>query len=88
MNSNNKLRIHWACYRGMRELDLLIMPFFKDNFDSLNEKDKKLFSDLLENDDPDLFNWLMNHEQPKDAHFKRIISIIQESNKTRDFSRL
>ena len=28
MDINNKARIHWACRRGMRELDISIMPFF------------------------------------------------------------
>ncbi len=27
MDINNKARIHWACRRGMRELDISIMPF-------------------------------------------------------------
>ncbi|EIN6862707.1 succinate dehydrogenase assembly factor 2, partial [Escherichia coli] len=26
MDINNKARIHWACRRGMRELDISIMP--------------------------------------------------------------
>ncbi|SUC39587.1 Flavinator of succinate dehydrogenase [Proteus mirabilis] len=25
----NKARINWACRRGMRELDISIMPFFR-----------------------------------------------------------
>ncbi|WP_414835984.1 FAD assembly factor SdhE [Candidatus Erwinia haradaeae] len=84
IDSINKSRIYWACRRGMRELDLLIIPFFKYNFDSLKKRDKQLFSHLLERDDPDLFSWLMNHEEPVDANFKRIISIIQDSNQQRD----
>ena len=28
MDINNKARIHWACRRGMRELDISIMPCF------------------------------------------------------------
>lgn len=27
MDINNKARIHWACRRGMRELDIHISPF-------------------------------------------------------------
>ncbi len=27
MDIHNKARIHWACRRGMRELDISIMPF-------------------------------------------------------------
>ena len=37
MDINNKARIHWACRRGMRELDISIMPFFEYEYDSLND---------------------------------------------------
>ena len=33
MDINNKARIHWACRRGMRELDISIMPFFEHEYD-------------------------------------------------------
>ena len=33
MDINNKARIHWACRRGMRELDISIMPFFEYEYD-------------------------------------------------------
>ncbi|MDU6451517.1 MAG: FAD assembly factor SdhE [Enterobacter hormaechei] len=59
MDINNKARIHWACRRGMRELDISIMPFFEYEYDSLSDDDKRLFVRLLESDDPDLFNWLV-----------------------------
>ena len=55
MDINNKARIHWACRRGMRELDISIMPFFEYEYDSLSDDDKRLFVRLLESDDPDLF---------------------------------
>ena len=51
MDINNKARIHWACRRGMRELDISIMPFFEYEYDSLNDADKALFIRLLECDD-------------------------------------
>ena len=60
MDINNKARIHWACRRGMRELDISIMPFFEHEYDSLSDDEKRIFIRLLECDDPDLFNWLMN----------------------------
>jgi toxin CptA len=50
----------------MRELDISIMPFFEYEYDTLSDADKQLFIRLLENDDPDLFNWLMNGK-PADA---------------------
>jgi len=56
-----KARIKWACRRGMLELDVVIMPFFEECFDSLSEGEQKDFVSLLECDDPDLFTWIMGH---------------------------
>ncbi|ATA27036.1 hypothetical protein BIY26_03525 [Brenneria goodwinii] len=83
MEIDNKSRIHWACRRGMRELDISIMPFFEHDYDALSDDDKRVFVRLLQCDDPDLFNWLMNHGQPQDQDLKRMISLIQTRNKDR-----
>jgi antitoxin CptB len=83
MDINNKSRIHWACRRGMRELDISIMPFFEHEFDSLSDKDKNTFVRLLESDDPDLFNWLMNHGTPPDSELQYMINLIQTRNRIR-----
>ena len=83
MDINNKARIHWACRRGMRELDISIMPFFEYEYDSLSDDDKRLFVRLLESDDPDLFNWLMNHGKPADTELQRMVQLIQTRNQER-----
>ncbi|KYP97133.1 hypothetical protein BG74_05365 [Sodalis-like endosymbiont of Proechinophthirus fluctus] len=83
MDITNKARIHWACRRGMRELDIAIMAFFEQDFDVLDDQDKRRFVRLLECDDPDLFNWLMNYGQPDDRDLQKIISMIQKRNKVR-----
>ncbi len=83
MDINNKARIHWACRRGMRELDISIMPFFEHEYDSLSDEDKQTFIRLLECDDPDLFNWMMNHGTPKDEALARMVQLIQMRNKER-----
>ncbi|MEG3134279.1 FAD assembly factor SdhE [Rouxiella sp. T17] len=83
MDINNKSRIHWACRRGMKELDMAIMPFFNHEFDTLSDEDKRQFARLLECDDPDLFNWLMNYGEPADPELKRIVDLIQTRNKAR-----
>ncbi|WAT01172.1 FAD assembly factor SdhE [Rouxiella chamberiensis] len=83
MDINNKSRIHWACRRGMKELDMAILPFFEYEFDTLSVEDKQQFARLLECDDPDLFNWLMNYGEPDDLELKRIVSLIQTRNKDR-----
>jgi len=67
----------------MRELDISIMPFFEYEYDTLSDEDKQLFIRLLENDDPDLFNWLMNHGEPADAELQRMVLLIQTRNRER-----
>ncbi|PKE28456.1 FAD assembly factor SdhE [Rahnella sp. AA] len=83
MDINNRSRVHWACRRGMRELDISIMPFFEHEYDSLSDADKEVFVRLLTCDDPDLFNWLMNHGEPKDTELQRMVALIQTRNKSR-----
>jgi antitoxin CptB len=59
--AEEKARIKWACRRGMLELDVVIMPFYAEQFESLSEQEQKDFVSLLECDDPDLFTWIMGH---------------------------
>ncbi len=42
MDINNKARIHWACRRGMRELDISIMPFFEHEVRQLSDDEKRI----------------------------------------------
>ncbi|QHB33784.1 FAD assembly factor SdhE [Yersinia canariae] len=83
MEIDNKARIHWACRRGMRELDISIMPFFEHEYDGLSDNEKQVFIRLLECDDPDLFNWLMNHGEPQDSELRHMVKLIQTRNKAR-----
>ncbi|MBG2710970.1 MULTISPECIES: FAD assembly factor SdhE [Enterobacterales] len=83
MDIENKARINWACRRGMRELDISIMPFFENEYDTLSDNDKALFVRLLECADPDLFNWLMNHGRPDDDALYYMVKLIQDRNKAR-----
>lgn len=83
MDINNKIRIHWACRRGMRELDIAFMPFFETDYDKLSNEDKQSFVRLLEYDDPQLYRWLMNQAVPEDVVLERMIKIIQKRNEER-----
>ncbi|MBV4367309.1 FAD assembly factor SdhE [Erwinia sp. BNK-24-b] len=83
MDINNKARVQWACRRGMRELDISIMPFFEFEYDHLSDSEKQVFVRLLESDDPDLFNWMMNHGEPADPELKSMVNLIQQRNQQR-----
>lgn len=75
----NPAKIYWGCYRGMLELDLLLIPFFEQHYDALSDQDKLLFQQLLETPDPQLFAWLMGHESTENADFARLIKQIKLS---------
>lgn len=85
MNIDNKARIHWACRRGMRELDITLMPFFQYEYDTLSDADKRLFIRLLECEDPDLFNWLIQYGEPADMRLRTMVKLIQQRNQQRGF---
>ncbi|MFC0180544.1 FAD assembly factor SdhE [Thorsellia kenyensis] len=83
LTKDNLARIKWACRRGMKELDLALMPFFDFEFVHLSEEEKDDFIRLLGHPDPDLFNWLMNKGQPSDARLVQMIRTIQLKNSAR-----
>ncbi len=60
-STEEKARIKWSCRRGMLELDVIVMPFFDECFESLSEKEQQDFVSLMACDDPDLFTWMMGH---------------------------
>lgn len=80
MQEFNKQKIFWHSRRGMLELDLLLVPFATEVFESLSHPDQVLYSDLLEEEDQDLFAWLMQRSAPNDPRFESIIRQILAHN--------
>ena len=80
MQEFNKHEIFWHSRRGMLELDLLLVPFAREVFESLSHSDQMLYSELLEEEDQDLFTWLMKRSVPKDLRFEPIIRQILAHN--------
>lgn len=70
-------RIKWACRRGMLELDLILIPFFENNFAMLTQEQKQAFIALLGQPDPDIFNWLMGYAVPEPFELKEIVELIR-----------
>lgn len=77
-----KSRLKWACRRGMLELDVIFMPFFEHEFDSLSDEQQQTFIRLLESDDPDRSSgaWAT---APADPAFAAMIALILERNQAR-----
>lgn len=72
-----KNRLVWASRRGMLELDLVLQPFVENVFPTLDQADQRLYEQLLEEEDQDLFTWFMRRGDPEDPNLLRIVSIIR-----------
>ena len=77
LNAQEKSRLTWHCRRGMLELDLILQSFLEKGLSKLNERQIKQFNDLLEHIDPQLFAWLMGHEEPEDKELAEIVAFIR-----------
>ena len=79
MNITETSRIHWACRRGMLELDELLEFFFLNRYASLSPADQQTFIDLLDCADQDLFNWLLGDQEPGNPVFQKLCHAIQDA---------
>lgn len=78
MSKRNVQRIRWHSRRGMLELDLILVPFAEQHFETLAESDQDRYVKLLESEDQDLLAWLLEHTEPTDADTRAIIQLIRE----------
>ncbi len=74
----NPARIRWGCRRGMLELDILLLPFFEAQFAYLPATEQADFVRLLECTDPELYAWLMGHEQTTDSALQQLVHKIKQ----------
>ena len=72
-------RLFWASRRGMLELDLVLLPFLDNVYETLAEEDKQRYIRLLESEDQDLFAWFMRRGDPDDPELLRIVQIIRDN---------
>jgi len=72
-----KNRLIWASRRGMLELDLILLPFLENVYETLSQDDKERYWVLLDEQDQDLFAWFLRRENPEDENLLRIVEIIR-----------
>ncbi|WP_299592013.1 succinate dehydrogenase assembly factor 2 [uncultured Microbulbifer sp.] len=77
-------RLFWACRRGMLELDLVLLPFLENVYETLPEDDKQRFITLLDEQDQDLFAWFLRRDDPEDPELKIIVQIIRDNTGLQD----
>tara|TARA_B110000495_G_C22872168_1_gene508622 strand:- start:431 stop:679 length:249 start_codon:yes stop_codon:yes gene_type:complete len=80
MNEVELKKIWWHSRRGMLELDLLLVPFTNGKLGSLEDETIRIYQRLLEQEDQDLFSWLIGKEVAPDPELKLMVKIILENN--------
>ena len=69
-------RLRWRSRRGMLELDLLLLPFFDEVFAELESDQQQAFIRLLEQDDPDLWDWFSRKSESGDPELAALVERI------------
>jgi antitoxin CptB len=71
--------IYRSWHRGTKELDMILGNFAESNLHNLNETELNEYLVILDEEDPDLYQWLVNNQNPNKNIDMNII------NKIRDF---
>lgn len=78
MEIYSKKRACWASRRGMLELDVILLPFIEQYYETLTDNEQRLITKLLNADDPDLFTWLMGYGAPSDPHLIEAVTLVRK----------
>jgi len=70
-------RLRWRCRRGMRELDQLLGWYLERRYELADDATKAAFSTLLDQQDPELWNWFMGRAAPEPEEWRRIVDEIR-----------
>ena len=74
-------RLRWRCRRGMRELDQLLGWWLDVRYPQSGDAEKAAFSMLLEEADPQLWDWLSGRESPPCREWQRIVDEIRSRDR-------
>jgi len=72
----SEARLRWRCRRGMLELDLVLAAFLAQGYAQLNDTQKQQFDRLLNETDPNLYDWLIQHRECPDPEFANLLNFI------------
>lgn len=70
-------KLVWHSRRGMLELDLLLLPFARERVPALSPGQQQHYIRLLEEEDQDLFAWLVDRQQHPEEDQQVLITEIR-----------
>ncbi|MFC1689701.1 succinate dehydrogenase assembly factor 2 [Pseudomonadota bacterium] len=72
-------KLKWLCRRGMKELDILLERFVKENEASLGNGSWPEFEAMLATEDDVLWDWFQNPAE-SDAEYSRLLMTISRGS--------
>lgn len=70
---SEQARLKWLCRRGMKELDVLFEHYLEHEYHRATEEDRAAFRVLLENQDPVLWDLVMERSLPQDEAQRNVL---------------
>lgn len=74
-------RLRWRCRRGTRELDQLLGRWLDERYASASTDQQAAFAALLEQQDPDLWDWMLGNGTAPDPSQQAIIDEIRANHR-------
>lgn len=76
MSSDETGRLQWQCRRGIKEVEVLLVPFFQQRFAGLPKEQQEVFERLLACHDVDLFEWFTERSKSDDPAIQGMVDEI------------
>lgn len=70
-------RAIWRSRRGLLELDLLLPPFARERYRTLDPTLRAAYHRLLTCEDTDIWAWLQRRTAPEDRELERIVDEVR-----------
>ncbi len=51
-------------HRGIKEMDLILGSFARKHLADFDEVQLNMYDTIIQNNDPDLYNWILEKEEP------------------------
>jgi antitoxin CptB len=70
-------RLAWRCRRGMKELDLVLTRYLREQWPQAAAAEKATFEQILELPDPLLAAYLLGREQAADPDLQALLDVLR-----------
>ena len=68
----------WRSRRGMKELDLFLVNFTENHYESLSTDQKLVYERLLQEEDQSLWDWLLEIQSPSSLEYQVLLKDIKK----------